>query len=311
METTMGVKIGAQQNPDNAFLNAVNEGQNYIAQRIFHFWLHPNWLYRFHPNHERIKKYIKIMNDFADEVIQNKRKQISDNSEVLEVKSILDHLISMNEIDGMDDLELREEALMMIIAATDTSAVSIGFTMKLLAKYHHVQEKVYDELQTVLGDTKRSIQREDLSQLVYLHRVIQESLRLYPSVPFIVRKIEKDTVLHGSILPAGSGCIASIWGTHRNPKYWGQDAECFDPDRFLPHRNKLPHPSCYLPFSSGPRNCIGYQYAMMSMKTSLATILRHYKIVGEPERGPKPNIRVKLDIMMKAVDGYKVALERR
>ncbi|XP_038210489.1 cytochrome P450 4C1-like [Zerene cesonia] len=313
METTIGVKIDALQNPDNTFLNAVNESQNCVAERIFHVWLHPNFIYKFHPSHERIKKCIKTMNDFVDNAIQNKREQILDKREGHEVKSILDHLISMNEIDhSMDDLELREEVLMLIIAATDTAAVSVGFTLKLLAKYPHVQDKVYEELQGVLGDTKRPLQREDLSKLDHLHRVIQESLRLYPSVPFIARKIEKDTLLHdGSILPAGSGFLASIWGTHRNPKYWGQDAECFDPDRFLPHRNQQSQSRCFLPFSFGPRNCIGYQYAMMSMKTTLATLLRQYKIVGEPESGPKPNIRVKWDIMMKAADGFKVALERR
>lgn len=61
----------------------------------------------------------------------------------------------------------------------------------------------------------------------------------------------------GYVLPAGSGIVASIWGVHRDPKYWGPDAENFDPDRFLPERFKLEHPCSYMPFSNGPRNCVG------------------------------------------------------
>lgn len=61
----------------------------------------------------------------------------------------------------------------------------------------------------------------------------------------------------GRVLPAGSGVVCSIWGIHRDPKYWGPNAEEFDPDRFLPELFNLTHACSFMPFSNGPRNCVG------------------------------------------------------
>ncbi|CAG9560277.1 unnamed protein product [Danaus chrysippus] len=198
------------------------------------------------------------------------------------------------------------------MAATDTSAVAMGFTLILLGKYPKIQDKVHEELNEIFGNSDRPVESEDLNKLTYLERVIKESLRLYPPVPFVIRKIEKEIKLPtGSCLPAGSGAVLSIWGVHRNPRCWGADAEHFDPDRFLPERFKLVTNGSYIPFSGGPRNCLGYQYALMSIKTALSNILRKYKVLGEPEPSPIPHIRVKLEIMMKAVDGFNVTLQKR
>ncbi|XP_050664272.1 cytochrome P450 4C1-like [Leptidea sinapis] len=227
--------------------------------------------------------------------------------------TFLDLLISMSGGDsGYTEVELREEVLTFLLAATDTSAVAMGFVLKLVGKYPDVQEKIYRELQDVFGDMERPLEKGDLPKLQYLERVIKETLRLYPSVPFIIRKADTDTVIPGdTLIPEGSGILISIWGIHRNQNIWGSDADCFDPDRFLPERLSGLHPCAYIPFSYGPRNCLGYQYAMMSIKTTLCTILRRYKVISIPEPTPIPNMRVKFDIMLKAVDEFVVALESR
>ncbi|KOB55455.1 Uncharacterized protein OBRU01_25886, partial [Operophtera brumata] len=152
-------------------------------------------------------------------------------------------------------------------------------------------------------------------KLRYLERVVKESLRLFPPVPFIIRKVLEDTKLpSGRTMPAGSGIAVSIWGCHRDPKYWGPDAEHFDPDRFLPERFNVP-PCSYMPFSSGPRNCVeSLKQRKMISNSQTKVALQHqlqFCVVGEREEGPIPKIRVKLDVMMKAVDGYELALERR
>ncbi|KAJ0180020.1 hypothetical protein K1T71_004611 [Dendrolimus kikuchii] len=321
----MGVTVVAQGKPNSSFLESMNRVTNLICQRIFHLWLQPDWLYKLFPRYKEHQECIKIMHNFTDIEIQRKREDLiveeNNGSEVrnefdlgiYKRKSFLDLLISLSGRKmGYTNVELREELLTLIVAGTDTSASAIGFTLILLGKYPAVQEKVYQELVEVFGDMERPLEKEDLLKLKYLERVVKESLRLFPPVPFIVRKVLEDIKLpSGRILPAGSGIVVSIWGVHRDPKYWGSDAEHFDPDRFSPERFNLKYPFSYMPFSNGPRNCIGYQYALMSMKTALASILRRFKVVGEPEKGPIPRIRVKLDIMMKAVDGFEVTLERR
>ncbi|XP_013141073.1 PREDICTED: uncharacterized protein LOC106105328 [Papilio polytes] len=324
-ETTMGIKTNAQNHPDAQFLKALKNMLNLVCERIFHLWLQPEWLYKFFPQYTTHQKHLKEMQDFVDEVIRKKREEIKNEkylkSEVdrnfglinYKTQSLLDLLIEFSGGEnGYTDLELREEIMTLTVAGTDTSAVSIGYTLKLLALYPNVQEKLYQELLDVLGSSDRPIVKEDLLKLKYLDRVMKESLRLFPPVPFIIRKVLEDISLpSGRVLPAGSGAAVSIWGLHRDPKYWGPDAEVFDPDRFLPERFDLKHPCSFMPFSSGPRNCVGYQYALMSMKITLSAIVRRYKIVGEEEAGPVPHIKSKIDIMMKAVDDCKISLEKR
>ncbi|KOB57388.1 Uncharacterized protein OBRU01_24696, partial [Operophtera brumata] len=246
----MGVKINAQGNPDSVFLKSMNRMLNLVCERIFHLWLQPEWLFKLFPQSREHDHCIKQMHDFTDDVIRKKREEIKSRkfskSEVnndygldsYKRQTFLDLLISLSGGEkGYNNEELREEVLTLAVAGTDTLAVAVGYTLKLLGKYPEIQEKVYQELREVFGDTDRPLEKEDLMKLRYLDRVVKESLRLFPPVPFIIRKVLEDTKLpSGRTMPAGSGIAVSIWGLHRDPKYWGPDAEHFDPDRFLPER---------------------------------------------------------------------------
>ncbi|XP_028163543.1 cytochrome P450 4C1-like [Ostrinia furnacalis] len=324
-ETTMGVKINSLENPDTPFLVAMTNMLHLVCERFFHIWLQPNWMYRLFPQHKKHDYYLKSVHNFADEVIKKKREEVKNNTQNetetksefdlsnYQTKTFLDHLIKLSGGDeGYTNVELREEILMLAVAGTDTSAVAVGFTMKLLAKYPHIQEQVYQELHEIFGNSDRRLVKEDLPRLKCMDRVVRETMRLFPPVPLIARQVVEDIKLpSGHILPAGGTISISIWGAHRDPKYWGPNAEEFDPDRFLPERFNLTHPCSFMPFSQGPRNCVGYQYAMMSIKTVLSAVLRRYKLVGEPEETKIPHIRVKVDLMLKDVDGFKVCLEQR
>ncbi|XP_045512002.1 cytochrome P450 4C1-like isoform X1 [Pieris brassicae] len=323
METAMGVQINAQDSQDNPILTAVNESLRLSSERIFHLWLQPDWLFKFFPQYSQLLNHTRIVHDFTSEIIRKKKTEFNTKNKDIAHKpdveqgnletTFLDHLIRQSDLQGgYSDLELREEVLTFIIAAMDTSATTMGFVLKLLGKYPEIQQKVFKELDAVFEGSDRLLYKHDLAKLQYLERVIKETLRLFPSVPFLIRKAEYDTQLTEDItLPKGAGIVCSIWGVHRNPTIWGPDADCFDPDRFLPERCKDLPACAYIPFSFGPRNCLGYQYAMMSMKTALSTVLRVYRVVGAPEAGPIPNIRVKLEVMLKAVDEYEVAIVER
>ncbi|KAK9744648.1 Cytochrome P450 [Popillia japonica] len=141
----------------------------------------------------------------------------------------------------------------------------------------------------------------------YLENVIKESLRLYPSVPFILRELEQPVQIGEYKIPAGVQAVLSIYGIHRSRKYY-TDPDNFDPDRFLPENSKGRHPYAYIPFSAGPRNCIGQKFAMYEEKTVLASIINRYKITAmeKPE-----NIMVTVDLILRPLNGVILKLEKR
>lgn len=132
-----------------------------------------------------------------------------------------------------------------------------------------------EELDQVFQGEDRPVTMQDLGELKYLERVMKESLRLYPSVPSVMRTLSKDAVIgilksfsfnrklqpvflciDGHTIPAGCGVLLQIYDAHRDLRYY-KDPEKFDPDRFLPENTKGRHPFAYIPFSAGLRNCIG------------------------------------------------------
>ncbi|CAG4977379.1 unnamed protein product [Colias eurytheme] len=320
-ETTLGIDLDTTRDQISEYLHAMSQIFRLATERVLHIWLWPNWLYSLTSQSKDLLKYSDIIYSLTNKIIQNKYKSLENydrrayNEQTIfgmdknsELKSFLDHLIIISGNEGGFALkDIREDLLVLLLAGTDTSAVAICNTLKLLAKYPKIQEKVYAELEEVFGDSDRLLVKNDLKNIKYLDRVLKETLRLFPPVPIIVRSVTQETTLpSGVILPENAGVIVFIWGANRDPKVWGPDADCFDPDRYL--KGTTPK---IMSFSSGPRNCVGYQYAMMSIKISLIAILRHYKVVGEEESGPVPEIDCEFAIMMKAKDGYKVAFERR
>lgn len=107
--------------------------------------------------------------------------------------------------------------------------------------------------------------------------VLKESQRLLPSVPFYSRTTTEDCYLGNFFLPKGSAVTISPLALHKNPEVWPAPLD-FDPDRFLPENIKGRHPFAFLPFSAGPRNCIGQRLALLEEKLVLAHVLRHFKI---------------------------------
>ncbi|XP_017721995.1 PREDICTED: docosahexaenoic acid omega-hydroxylase CYP4F3-like [Rhinopithecus bieti] len=136
--------------------------------------------------------------------------------------------------------------------------------------------------------------RDDLAQLPFLTMCIKESLRLHPPVPAISRCCTQDIVLpDGRVIPKGVICHISVLGTHHNPVVW-PDPEVYDPFRFDPENIKERSPLAFIPFSAGPRNCIGQAFAMAEMKVVLALTLLRFRVLPdhtEPRRKPELVLR--------------------
>lgn len=114
------------------------------------------------------------------------------------------------------------------------------------------------------------INLESLNKLQYMERVIKETLRIAPVGPVIFRETMADFELEkGMIIPKGTTFILNIYALHRRKDIWGEKAEIFDPDNFLPENVAKRHPCSFIPFSTGRRNCIGKDFwGYLSMSSS-------------------------------------------
>lgn len=130
-----------------------------------------------------------------------------------------------------------------------------------------LQEKLSRELHSVFGDWDRPCTPQDLNDLRYLDCCVKETLRLYPSVPAIMRTLTEDTRTGDYTIPAGTSVALLVYAMHRNPKVYA-DADRFHPERFQSEKAAGRHPYAYIPFSAGPRNCIGQKYAGLEIKVS-------------------------------------------
>lgn len=144
----------------------------------------------------------------------------------------------------------------------------------------------------------------------YLGRVIKETMRLFPIAPLLIRQVNGDLDIGGGYtLPKGSTVFLAIWKLHRSADIW-DDPLCFNPDRFLPEQVAKRHPYAYIPFSAGPRNCIGLKYAMMSMKILLATLLRNYIFMKDKHVNIE-DIEIKAEVFLKTIDPITIKIKRR
>ena len=169
----------------------------------------------------------------------------------------------------------------------DTNASAMSWTLLLLANHPQAQEKALQEQKEIFdefgGDfASHDVTHAQLSKMKYLEACIKESLRLYPSVPVIGRQLQDDLLIDGENAPKGSTVIIFTYLLHRNETVW-KNPELFLPERFLDNAVELDsapkHTFAFIPFSAGPRNCIGQKFAMMEQKIGLSKVLR--KIVLE------------------------------
>ncbi|XP_031339691.1 probable cytochrome P450 4aa1 isoform X1 [Photinus pyralis] len=229
-------------------------------------------LYRFSSLSNNETQQQTSFKEFAREIL-DKRRRSENNLEWC----LLDHLIRVANTTGeFTDEDIVDQICTFMLSGQDTIAGAVTFTLYNLAKHPETQQKVVEELETVFN--KHSfISLRSLNEMVYLQQCINESLRLFPSIPLISKKLVEDVQLENCTLPAGLNILILPIAVHRLEEYH-PDPENFNPDRFSRGNVKALHPYSFIPFSAGPRNCIGYKLAYMEIKTIIATILRHYVI---------------------------------
>jgi cytochrome P450 family 313 len=174
-----------------------------------------------------------------------------------------------------------------------------------------IQSKVVAELHQIFGKTLYApfIDQEQLNDLQYMELVINEAMRLMPVVPIVFRKVNDEVTLSdGCILPKGGNVIIPIYKIHHNKDIWGDDAEQFRPDRFEKENLEKIHPYAFIPFTKGPRMCLGYRYGITLMKIQLVNFLLRYEVDTSLKY---EELEFELNTTLNICQGYMIRIKKR
>ncbi|PSN54060.1 Cytochrome P450 4C1, partial [Blattella germanica] len=167
----------------------------------------------------------------------------------------------------------------------DTTSAGMTWAIYLLGLHPDIQEKAFKEQEAIFQGSQRAATMKDLNEMKYLERVLKEALRLYPSVPTIGRMTTEECKLE-----------------------FFPDPEKFDPDRFLPEAVAKRHPYAYLPFSAGPRNCIGQKFALLEEKAVLSSFIRNYKVSSLDKR---EDLKLISELVLRPENGIRITMTAR
>ncbi len=204
----------------------------------------------------------------------------------------------------MSERQIRDEVLTIFAAGHETTANALSWTWYLLGKHTEAMKTLQQEVDTVLEG--RTPELTDIPNLKYVSQVFHESLRLYPPVPMMPRRVEGETSLHGYHIPANSLVFTSIYHIQRHPDLWREPAR-FDPDRWLPEHARREHQLAFMPFGAGQRLCIGNHMALMEGTLLLAQIAARF----EPRLVSPDAVRPDVGVTMTPKNGLPVTIHSR
>ncbi|XP_031767124.2 cytochrome P450 4C1-like [Galleria mellonella] len=321
-ETAMGTKLSDETSAAAmSYKNALHTLGNLFIQRFIKLYLLIEFIYNLSSLKIQQQRTIDVIKKFTTDIIDKRKKYLEQNvltsnptkqdeDDVYKGRkkfAFLDLLLTAENDGKIDKSGVQEEVDTFMFGGHDTTASGLSFLFLLLANHQDVQEKVYKEIQSIFGDSTRIATTSDLTQMKYLELCIKESLRLYPPIHFVARILNDQIKLSNYTIPADTECLIHIFDLHRREDLY-KNALTFDPDRFLPENSVGRHPYAYIPFSAGPRNCIGQKYAMMEMKSATSAVIRRYKLeaITKPEE-----IRFSGDLVLRSIDPINIKIIKR
>lgn len=218
----------------------------------------------------KARKAIRQIRDDAQLVIDHRKKKSELGDDLLGLM-----LAAKDSKTGkpLSNIQVRDNLLTFIAAGHETTALALTWSLYLLGHHPDWQIALRDEVLNVCGD--RRITADDLKRLTLIEQVINEAMRLYPPAPAIDRIAKTDLNLHGLDIKKGDFIVIGIMPLHRHEKLWNNPND-FDPTRFEREKIKSKHKFSFIPFSGGPRVCIGLRFAMMEATIILANLVREF-----------------------------------
>lgn len=318
VNTALGTKWELQTSHGDRLHDIFIEVMNSFQRRIVRFWLKWDFTYNLTKECkremvllERGYRFLRSIRETKEIEIDEKLEKGDDILEKAKDENLLTWIQKcfMLYRDGVfTDQQLIEEIDTAFVGGTDTTTVTISCALIMLAIYPDYQDKVVAELHEVFDNPDGPITYADITKLTYMEMIIKESLRHFPVGPFIARECTEDLEFRGGVIPKDAIIVLNIAKLHKDPMYWGEKADSFYPDHFLPENFSKMHPYTFLAFSGGARNCIGIKYAWVVSKIMLAFLLRRYRFTTDLKY---EDIRTKVSIILKIANENPIRVERR
>ncbi|KAM3968212.1 cytochrome P450 CYP4L6 [Aphomia sociella] len=309
-ESIMAVNINAQTDTESKYVKSIETISKIISTRMRNILAGTEQTFNLLPIKKQQDKVLQTLHGQSNSVIEARRRELvklnavalSDSSEFgIKNKHAFLDLLLLAEVNGtkLEDKHVREEVDTFMFEGHDTTTSGIVFCLFCISKYANIQEKLFQEQKDVLeDDLDRDPTYAELQKMKYLEMVIKESLRLYPPVPLIERSITQDCEVAGLKIPANTSVMINMLHFHRNPDLYKDPLE-FKPERFDPSIARSAF--SWLPFSAGPRNCIGQKFAMLELKITVAGIIKHFKL---SPAGEEPQLSG--DLILRSTTGVKI-----
>ncbi|XP_053397274.1 cytochrome P450 4F1-like [Mercenaria mercenaria] len=297
----------------NPYVKTVNRITDAVTYRILNPIMYYDTIWNMSSVGRQFKKDCEYVHSVAEEIIDKRRDALEEtggSSKSSRYVDFLDILLTAcdEEGRGLTRMEIRNEVDTFLFEGHDTTASAISWIMYSLAENPECQQKCQTEIDEILGDKETDdLEWSDLNQLDYVTMCIKEGMRLHSPVASIMRETTQDYDLGDRIAPEGTMVIMNIWMYHHMEKIWGPDHMEFKPERFSKENiDKMDHFQ-YVPFSAGPRNCIGQNFAMNEEKIVLSKLLRNFTFRLDPDHKVKRNISA----VMRTKDGMYMFAEKR
>jgi cytochrome P450 len=219
----------------------------------------------------RFEQAVTRMRSVVDEVITSWRAEGRDRGDLLSM------LLLARDTDGaaMSDEQVYDEVVTLLSAGIETSALALAWMFCEIARHPEVERRVHDEVDHVLAGRRR-VTFDDVAKLTYLRQVINETLRMYP-IWILMRRTTEPVELGGVRIPRGAEVTVSPHALHFDPRNF-PDPHRFDPDRWAPEAvGDIPR-GAFVPFGAGNRQCVGYQFALLEMAVTAATIASRWRL---------------------------------
>jgi cytochrome P450 len=255
----------------------------------------------------------RVIDQFVEQSIEKRRAEKKEAKEKENFPDLLSSYINDNETGKLDKF-LRDTVVTLMLAGRDTTGAGLSWFLWLLTQNRRVEKKILTELNSIphsfTSDGMVIFNPEELTKSVYLHAALNETLRLFPPIPFEHKGVLKDDMLpSGFLATPGVKILISTYSMARMEGVWGKDCSVFKPERWISDKNKLKYEPSYkfLSFNTGPRTCLGKDIAFTQMKAAAAALV--YNFYFEVEEGHV--IAPKHSIILQMKNGLMVKVKKR